>query len=679
MKLSKLFIILLCLLQLNQSSQEEEAFTITKITNNPGVYFEKLGTIQLTNENWKLITYIDINVYMLRLESVKIRYNKLKRFCDKENSVYCNKVYTTMQRTMYKIKDDISQLKTQLGQKEQRTRRIKRGMIDTVGEAAKVLFGTMDHDDAMYYDDKIKEASYNQHELSKLEKEQAAVMISTIKIINKTINDVNNNQVSIIQSFDKIVEFQNLTRTVLQDKLNNMTIQTIINEYIELINIETFQLEIDVKELLQTIVDARQGEVHPSVINLKTLKSELESIRGKLPAGLSFPLTINDDSIHSFFDIFSVCVYIKDNKLVYVFVIPLVNDLLFELYKVSPLPKFLQNNKYVFIQPKTEYFGIDDVKQYYVYLKKNELDDCKCIRSNNFICQQTNPVYQAHLHESCEIKLFKKDSDIKNCDQRIAKIIQPLWKKMVNSNSWLYVLPEDETLTISCKIAGVPSTIQSIQLHNIGIFNLAPSCKAYGSGIMLLPTNKYESNSTKPIVPPIDFEFDCCDELDKESDNEVKLPSITLSKYFKSVVAHADDLDAASFRINEIKNLLEKEKMNEINNTNITHHSIIMYVICVAISIALMYYIYKKLFSSWLIPVFGKCCNKSLRDKLEESLEQVQTLNSRPIVVKQYQYGASIEDIAYERTKEPSEHTVEIHDKEKVTYDRKLRPRSKRL
>ena len=34
-------------------------------------------------------------------------------------------------------------------------------MFNTIGEAAKILFGTMDHDDAMYYDDKIKEVSYN--------------------------------------------------------------------------------------------------------------------------------------------------------------------------------------------------------------------------------------------------------------------------------------------------------------------------------------------------------------------------------------------------------------------------------------------------------------------------------------------------------------------------------------
>ena len=76
-----------------------------------------------------------------------------------------------------------------------------------------------------------------------------------------------------------------------------------------------------------------------------------------------------------------ICVYVKDNKLLYVFVIPLINDLLFELYKVSPLPKYLKNNEYLFIQPKTEYMGIDDVKQYFIYLKSFSAKQPGCVLS----------------------------------------------------------------------------------------------------------------------------------------------------------------------------------------------------------------------------------------------------------------------------------------------------------
>ena len=53
---------------------------------------------------------------------------------------------------MNDIKENVNQLKMQLGHSEPKNRRFKRGMFDTIGEAAKILFGTMDHDDAMYYD-----------------------------------------------------------------------------------------------------------------------------------------------------------------------------------------------------------------------------------------------------------------------------------------------------------------------------------------------------------------------------------------------------------------------------------------------------------------------------------------------------------------------------------------------
>ena len=87
----------------------------------------------------------------------------------------------------------------------------------------------------------------------------------------------------------------------------------------------------------------------------------------------------------------------------------------------------------------------------------------------------------------------------------------------------------------------MPSIIHSVQLSNVGIFNLAPTCRAYGSGIMLLSNTKYESNDTIPIIPPVDIEIDCCDVLDSVVKDDVKVPTLKLPKYLKTVAMHADD------------------------------------------------------------------------------------------------------------------------------------------
>lgn len=62
---------------------------------------------------------------------------------------------------------------------------------------------------------------------------------------------------------------------------------------------------------------------------------------------------------------------------------------------------------------------------------------------------------------------------------------------------------------------------------------------------------------------------------------------------------------------------------------------------------SLVYYVYKNCLVEYLcLNTLFHCCSKDLEQKVEDSLRQVKTIGNRPIVVKQYQYGASIEDIA---------------------------------
>lgn len=53
---------------------------------------------------------------------------------------------------------------------------------------------------------------------------------------------------------------------------------------------------------------------------------------------------------------------------------------------------------------------------------------------------------------------------------------------------------------------------------------------------------------------------------------------------------HTDDLDAASFRLNEIKYALQKDNVNEIYKAKVTNHSFMMYTVCSVIATGLTYY-----------------------------------------------------------------------------------------
>jgi hypothetical protein len=65
-----------------------------------------------------------------------------------------------------------------LGQ-ENHTGRVKRGALNFVGQISKVLFGTMDEDDAQYYNDQIEHIERTSDSLRCLLKQQLTVVKSS--------------------------------------------------------------------------------------------------------------------------------------------------------------------------------------------------------------------------------------------------------------------------------------------------------------------------------------------------------------------------------------------------------------------------------------------------------------------------------------------------------------------
>jgi hypothetical protein len=68
--------------------------------------------------------------------------------------------------------------------------RYKRGIFNFIGGISKILFGTVDSEDATYYTDKISDLEWEQAEFLKHSKEQRTVVKSTLRSINTTLQDI---------------------------------------------------------------------------------------------------------------------------------------------------------------------------------------------------------------------------------------------------------------------------------------------------------------------------------------------------------------------------------------------------------------------------------------------------------------------------------------------------------
>jgi hypothetical protein len=62
-----------------------------------------------------------------------------------------------------------------------------------VGEISKVLFGTLDENDADYYDEQIRNFERNSEDTTDLLKQQVYVIKSTLGALNDTLADMEHN------------------------------------------------------------------------------------------------------------------------------------------------------------------------------------------------------------------------------------------------------------------------------------------------------------------------------------------------------------------------------------------------------------------------------------------------------------------------------------------------------
>jgi hypothetical protein len=73
-------------------------------------------------------------------------------------------------------------------------KRKKRGVFNFIGVLSKILFGTMDDDDAKYYNEQIKLFEQNSEDVNMLLKQQLSVIRSSLGAVNSTLADVEYNE-----------------------------------------------------------------------------------------------------------------------------------------------------------------------------------------------------------------------------------------------------------------------------------------------------------------------------------------------------------------------------------------------------------------------------------------------------------------------------------------------------
>ena len=257
-------------------------FNVSRLNNNIGLYHDHIGQVSLTNDNWKIITYFELDQMKLEEKKINEIIVALKSLCtDKVMSSSNNFCEITMLQ-IYHQKDLIASKNRLITLSY--THRTKRGLINAIGVVGKELFGTLDAQDGQHFNDEITKSRNNEEHLLSLLKNQTSIIELTKNILKKD-DELMHQQFS--QLHRQIITLQAKTGEASQQYLSILLYLTInMNGYQETQN-----------AFLDMLTQLHDGKIPLSMLTPEQLAKQRLLIKKDLPHNLITPLETEGQSL----------------------------------------------------------------------------------------------------------------------------------------------------------------------------------------------------------------------------------------------------------------------------------------------------------------------------------------------------------------------------------------------
>jgi hypothetical protein len=163
-------------------------YRVEKFEESPGICYIDKGMVNLYNIVWKTILYVDLKAEDLEIDNLGSYI--------KHGDILCNSVevkhWTGCSQFRESVSDRFRHLRsservlTDTVGKQYEVSRLRRGILNFVGEISKVLIGPLDEIDADYYDEQIRNFERNSEDTTDLLKQHVYVINSTLGALNDT-------------------------------------------------------------------------------------------------------------------------------------------------------------------------------------------------------------------------------------------------------------------------------------------------------------------------------------------------------------------------------------------------------------------------------------------------------------------------------------------------------------
>jgi hypothetical protein len=187
----------------------ELGYTLERYDGSTRIYFENKGQVHLYNTEWQVIVYIDLKGISNQSNEIERYIKHIDKLCQEivvQNWTDCYHFLEISRKKLQQIKRAENLVADITDRKLYKIRR-RRNVFNFIGEISKVLFGTMDNDDAKYYNEQIRQFEENSDDITKLLKQELIVVKSTLGAINNILTDMEYNQKKVEDGLIQVKNF----------------------------------------------------------------------------------------------------------------------------------------------------------------------------------------------------------------------------------------------------------------------------------------------------------------------------------------------------------------------------------------------------------------------------------------------------------------------------------------
>jgi hypothetical protein len=202
----------------------EWGFHVEEFEEYPGLFYVDKDAVNLYSATWKTIIYVNFEEENIETDPLRDYIDLVDKLCnsiENRNWTRCSQFRSSVTDRFRHLENSAGILTDVIGIKNGESR-WRRDILNFVGEISKIRFGTLDENDAEYYDEQIRHFECNSEDTTELLK-QVYVIKSTLGALNITLADVVHN--------DKLVKQGLVDIQTYLDSLSSETARKLITRW----------------------------------------------------------------------------------------------------------------------------------------------------------------------------------------------------------------------------------------------------------------------------------------------------------------------------------------------------------------------------------------------------------------------------------------------------------------